>query len=199
MVNNTGGKRGFVRGIVDNVYLLWLVLTLPAIYILAQFFVLHGRVPYVPLTGEISGWLLIVTMMITPLMLLVGPLPWLKARRRYLGVASFGYACLHLFFWLTGANMGVLIRSFERFDILVGWIAMGLFVLLALTSNDYSVRAMGTKWKSLQRWVYPAAILTFVHWVMTTDKIAWAVIYCLPLIALSVWRVLRARTRMSRV
>lgn len=199
MVNNNRGQQGFVRSIVDNVYLLWLVLALPAIYILAQFFVLHGRVPYVPLTGEISGWLLIVTMMITPLMLLLGPLPWLKARRRYFGVASFGYACLHLFFWLTGANMGVLIRSFERFDILVGWIAMGLFVLLALTSNDFSVRSMGTKWKALQRWIYPAAILTFVHWVMTTNSISWAVIYCLPLIVLSAWRLMRARTRMSRV
>ena len=56
---------------------------------------------FVPLSGEISCWLLIVTMAVTPLMMLFGPLPWLKARRRSLGVASFGYAVLHLLFWLS--------------------------------------------------------------------------------------------------
>ena len=47
-------------------------------------------------TGEFSARFLIVAMMATPLAMLLrgwrGPI-WLKKNRRYLGVASFGYAC----------------------------------------------------------------------------------------------------------
>jgi len=197
MAENRSETRGAVSAIIDNIYLCWLVLALPAIYILAQFFVFHGRVPYVPLTGELSCWLLILTMAVTPLMLLVGPLPWLKARRRYFGVASFGYACLHLAFWLSGAHWGDLIRSFKRTEILTGWIAMGLFALLALTSNDLAVRTLGPRWKSLQRWVYPAAFLTLLHWVMTSRDLVSVAIYTVPLIVLSAWRFWRYRVRMS--
>jgi len=49
-------------------------------------------------SGETSARLLIVLMMATPLTMLLkgwrGP-QWLKRNRRYLGVASFGYALLH--------------------------------------------------------------------------------------------------------
>jgi sulfoxide reductase heme-binding subunit YedZ len=52
-------------------------------------------------SGETSARLLIVLMMATPLTMLLkgwrGP-QWLKRNRRYLGVASFGYALLHTIF-----------------------------------------------------------------------------------------------------
>lgn len=199
MSQNSAETFGIARRLIDNVYLFWAALAVPAVYILVQYFILHGRVAYVPLTGDLSGWLLIVTMMITPLMLLLGPLPWLKARRRYLGVASFGYALLHLAYWLSGATVGVLIRSFARPDILAGWIAMGLMVLLAITSNDLSVRKMGVKWKTLQRWIYPVAILTLLHWVFTSHALFSVAVYTVPLILLSIWRLLRQRSRKYRV
>ena len=42
-----------------------------------------------------------------------------------------------------------------------------VFIALAVTSNDASVRAMGRKWRSLHKTVYVAAILTYLHWVLT--------------------------------
>lgn len=186
-----------MRRITDNTYLLWLVLSLPAVWFLAERFVLHGKVPYVPWTGILSCWLLIVAMLVTPLQLLFGPLPWLRKRRRYLGVASFGYALLHFVFWLVNVNMGNFLRSFVRVEILVGWISFFLMIALALTSNDQSVRTLGPRWKTLQRWVYPAAVLAFVHWLMTTDHVLDPVLYSAPLIVLSVWRVLRYRSRLT--
>lgn len=185
-----------MRRITDNIYLFWAVLTLPAIWFLAEWFFLHGKVPYVPWTGILSGWLIIVTMMVTPLQQLFGPLPWLKQRRRHLGVASFGYGLLHLLFWLVNANMGDLIRSFIRIEILTGWISFFILIALTVTSNDSSVRSLGTGWKRLQRWVYPAAVLGYIHWLMTTDHVADAVLYAAPLIALTVWRVFRYRSRL---
>lgn len=195
MTNNSPA----LRKLTDNVYLFWALLAVPAVYMLAQRLVLHGKVAFVPLSGEIAAYLLIATMMVTPLMLLIGPLPWLKARRRYLGVASFLYTALHLLFWLVNANMGALLRSFVRIEILTGWVAMAVMVALAVTSTDSAVRKLGPRWKALQRWVYPAAVLTFVHWVMTTHNPQEAVILSAPLILLSVWRIVRYRRRISGV
>ena len=188
-----------MRRITDNVYLFWALLTLPAIWFLLERLVLHGKVPYVPWTGLLSCWLLIVTMLVTPLQLLFGPLPWLKERRRHLGVASFGYAMLHLFLWMLNVNMGGLIRSFMRVEILVGWISLAIMIPLALTSNDQSVRKMGTDWKRLQRWIYPAAVLAYIHWLMTTHVMIEPVLYAAPLIVLTIWRIIRYRNRMRRV
>jgi methionine sulfoxide reductase heme-binding subunit len=192
------GSDGAVRRLVDNVYLFWFLLSLPGIYLVVQRLLIHGKVAFVPLSGEIAAWLLIVTLMITPVMLLVGPLPWLKARRRNLGVASCLYSALHLGLWTMNAKLGDLIRSFIRIEILTGWIAMAIFVALALTSTDAAVRKMGPRWKALQRWIYAAAVLTLIHWVMTADHLLPVAIYTAPLIALSVWRMLRYRQRMSR-
>ena len=184
-----------MRRIFDSTYVLWAVLTLPALWFLTERFVLHGKLPYVPWTGVLSCWLLIVTMLVTPLQLLLGPLPWLRKRRRYLGVASFGYALLHFIFWLANVNIGKFLSSFVRVEILVGWISFFLMIALAVTSNDRSVRSMGPGWKRLQRWIYPAAALAFVHWLMTVERPLEPVLYAAPLIALSIWRVLRLRRR----
>lgn len=186
-----------MRRLTDSIYGLWAVLALPAIWFLAHWFVLHGEVAYVPWTGLVSCWLLILTMAITPLQYLLGPMPWLKKRRRYFGVASFGYAMLHLLFWLANANMGALVRSFQRIEISTGWVAMVVMAVLAATSFDGAVRRLGPKWKTIQRWIYPMAVLTLIHWAMTTHYIMEVVIYCGPLVLLSGWRIMRYRSRIS--
>lgn len=185
-----------MRRVTDSIYGLWIVLALPAVWFLAERFVLHGKVAFVPWTGILSCWLLILTMAVTPLQLLLGPLPWLMKRRRYFGVASFGYALLHLGFWLMNANLGELIRSFIQVEILTGWIAMAIMTVLAAISFDRAVRTLGRRWKTIQRWIYPMAILTLVHWVMTTDHLMDVVLYCAPLAALSAWRIVRYRSRL---
>jgi sulfoxide reductase heme-binding subunit YedZ len=184
-----------MRRFADSIYLFWAVLALPALWFLAEHFVLHGKIDVVPWTGILSGWLLIVTLMVTPLQYVLGPMPWLKMRRRHLGVASFGYATLHVFFWLVSANLHELIRSFFQMDMLTGWVSFFIMAALTLTSNDASVRSMGTGWKRLQRWVYPVAVLAYIHWLMTTAKVLDAVLYVAPLIALTIWRVVRQRSR----
>lgn len=188
-----------IRKLTDNVYLFWALLALPAVYMLAHRLVLHGKVAFVPLSGEIAAYMLIMAMMVTPLMLLVGPLPWLKVRRRHLGVASFLYTALHLAFWLVNANLGSFLRSFVRLEILTGWVAMAVMLALALTSTDSAVRKLGTRWKTLQRWVYAAAVLTLIHWLMTTGNPGEALIWSAPLILLSAWRIIRYQLRIRGV
>jgi sulfoxide reductase heme-binding subunit YedZ len=175
----------------DNIYLFWLVLALPGIFLVLHGLMFRGGVDYLRWSGEVSCILLIAAMLVTPLQMIMGPLPWLRKRRRHFGVASAIYASLHLAIWLAEANIGKLLRSFGRPDVLAGWIALALLLLLAAISQDRMVRLMGPRWKQVQRWVYPAAILTLIHWAMLTDFAPRVAVYALPLLLLSAWRLMR--------
>ena len=146
-------------------------------------------------SGEFSARFLIVAMMATPLAMLLrgwrGPI-WLKKNRRYLGVASFGYAALHtLFYVIDKGSMAGVINEVSRFYIWTGWIAFVIFVPLAVTSTDYFVRIMGPWWKTLQRWTYGAAILTLLHWAAlhNWEHPTSAIVHFLPLTLLEAYRV----------
>ncbi|MFK7902153.1 MAG: sulfite oxidase heme-binding subunit YedZ [Nitratireductor sp.] len=179
-------------------YLLWGILALPAIAMCVN--VLTTQDPrvfhkLVHPSGETSARLLIVTLMATPVAMLLREwrLPkWLKRNRRYLGVAAFGYALLHTVFYLADkASLDTVIDELPRLYIWTGWIAFIIFIPLALTSTDYFVRVMGTWWKKLQRWSYAAAVLTLIHWAALHDweGAAPALVHFGPLIGLELYRI----------
>lgn len=139
-------------------------------------------------TGEWSARFMIIAMTLSPLAGTLGPKPWLNwlvKRRRALGVAAFIYAMLHLVFYIIDmGNLGDILAEFWALGIWTGWAAMLLFVPLALTSNDASVRALKACWKRLQRLVYPAAILVLVHWIFIHNNLGPALVHFIPLVAL---------------
>lgn len=179
-------------------YWLWLLFAVPAIGMTYEALTsTNPRVFHMLVhpSGEFAARFLIVAMMATPLALLFkgwrGP-RWLKKNRRYLGVASFGYAALHTVFYLIDkSSMATVVSELSRLYIWTGWIAFVIFVPLAVTSMDYFVRKMGPRWKTLQRWTYGAAVLTLVHWAALHDwgGIAPAMVHFGPLIALEAYRV----------
>lgn len=179
-------------------YWLWLLFAVPAIGMTYEALTsTNPRVFHMLVhpSGEFAARFLIVAMMATPLALLFkgwrGP-RWLKKNRRYLGVASFGYAALHTVFYLIDkSSMATVVSELSRLYIWTGWIAFVIFVPLAVTSMDYFVRKMGPRWKTLQRWTYGAAVLTLVHWAALHDwgGIAPAMAHFGPLIALEAYRV----------
>lgn len=179
-------------------YWLWVLLSVPAIAMLYSAFTSDdARIMHMLVhpSGETSARLLIITMMATPLAMLLrgwrGP-QWLKKNRRYLGVAAFFYAALHtVFYVLDKASAERIISELPRFYIWTGWVAMAIFVPLAVTSMDYFVRVMGPKWKSLQRWTYAAAVLTLLHWASlhNWESPAGALVHFGPLAALEAYRV----------
>lgn len=159
------------KNILNHHLTLWGLLTLPALVLLWPF--LKGQSYYGAFlveTGEWSVRLLILTLAITPLSLIFkgqGWVRWLIRRRRWFGVASFAYAALHTGFYVWDIRSLARILFFaERFYAWVGWLAMGLMIILALTSNQWAQRALAANWKHIQRFTYLAAILTAVHWVM---------------------------------
>ena len=81
---------------------------------------------------------------------------------------TFAFAAAHVvaYLWRKG-DLGLITTEALEAGLATGWVAGVLFIALALTSNDASVRRLGRRWQVLHRSVYLAAVLTFVHWVMT--------------------------------
>lgn len=177
-------------------YWLWLVLALPALTMVSPFFandtgalrgVLHG-------SGEFAARFMIISMMATPLMMLTKGsrfARWLRANRRYFGVAAFAYAAVHTAAYVMGeATLAKILDEATRFDMATGWLAFAIFIPLAATSMDYAVRKLGTWWKPLQRWTYAAAVLTLLHWASLHgwEHPGAALVQFAPLVALEAYR-----------
>jgi sulfoxide reductase heme-binding subunit YedZ len=151
--------------------LVWAVLFVPLLVLCWQYVtgaLFYGE--FIHITGDWSARLLILTLLVTPLRGLVPRqhwTAWLVRQRRYLGVATFAYAVPHLVAYLVKlADMVRILSEGIEPGMLTGWVAMLIFLALAITSNNISVRKLGKRWKSLHRLVYAAAILTFLHWIL---------------------------------
>jgi methionine sulfoxide reductase heme-binding subunit len=178
-----------LRIILNKKPVFWLLLSIPALLMLRAYW--SGEVIAMDMlhpTGEWSARLMIFAMILSPLVSLLGPKPWLGwlvQRRRSLGVAAFLYAVLHLIFYLIDmGNLKDILAEFWALGIWTGWAAMLLFVPLALTSNDASMRALKAGWKRLQRLVYPAAVLVLIHWIFIHNNLGPALVHFIPLILL---------------
>ncbi|HWY80244.1 MAG TPA: ferric reductase-like transmembrane domain-containing protein [Candidatus Sulfotelmatobacter sp.] len=95
---------------------------------------------------------------------------YLKARRA-LGVITFYFAFLHTAISYFGQLGGFTGFGFLDNDTLIavvlGFIALFIFFLLAITSFDYAVTKLSfPKWKLLHRFIYLAGILILAHTVM---------------------------------
>jgi sulfoxide reductase heme-binding subunit YedZ len=182
-------------------YLLWALLAVPAAVHLARW----ATEPELWLgdlvgpTGEWSARLIIVALTITPLSMLLPARSWVKwllRHRRSIGVAAFGYAILHLFFYLLDMEtIRNIVAEIGAPGIWTGWAALLCLLPMALTSNDAAVRALKSGWKRLQRLAYPAALLTLAHWVLVHDGLASALISFAPLAALELYRIFRIGLR----
>ena len=183
---------------------LWLLLALPGVSILVRWAVtpdLYGYGHAIGDSGDWAAWLLMVTLAVTPIRLLFRRHPfttWLARHRRDLGVASFAYAAGHTVIYVgKKASLDVLLGDLSSDYILVGWLALALFIPLAATSNDFSTRRLKRKWKRLHRLVYPAAVLIFLHWVLSAFDPLTAWIHVAILAAIEAARI--ALERRQRV
>jgi sulfoxide reductase heme-binding subunit YedZ len=170
-----------------------------------------GADPMKTLERTLGLWalrFLIACLTITPLRNLLG-INLLRYRRQ-LGLLAFYYAVLHLTTYLVldqGLDVDAIIADIvKRPYITVGMAAFTLFVPLAVTSNNASIRRLGARvWGRLHKLVYVASILAAVHFVMVVK--AWPLeplVYAGIVAALLGYRVARAashrlpRMEMSR-
>ncbi len=170
----------------------WLLLALPGIPMIAELVGGEFRRLLDP-SGEFAARFMIISMMITPLLMLLPKsriMHWLMKRRRSIGVAAFAYAALHtLAYVLHEGTLARILAELPQAGIWTGWLAMLIFVPLAVTSNEWSLRWLGIAWKNVQRFVYPAALLTLVHWVLVSRGLGGIIVHFLPLALLTLYRI----------
>lgn len=151
-------------------WVVYIVYLLPAPY----FFYLAltgglGPDPVKPLEheyGEIALQLLIIGLCITPLRQFFG-VNLIRFRRTF-GVLAFTYVVLHLLVWAfldVQALDRVIADIIKRPYITIGMAGFALLLPLALTSNNWSVRKLGPRWRQLHKLTYVAVILGGVHYI----------------------------------
>lgn len=86
---------------------------------------------------------------------------WLQ---RPVGLALFSYGTLHGFWYVLPNGLEDIDKPF----IYLGLAALGLWTLLAATSNRRSQKILKRNWKRLHRFTYLAAVLVLVHVAMNT-------------------------------
>ncbi|AOE62222.1 protein-methionine-sulfoxide reductase heme-binding subunit MsrQ [Pseudomonas corrugata] len=124
--------------------------------------------------------LLLITLSMTPLQKLTGWAGWIAVRRQF-GLWCFTYVVLHLGSYLAfilgfdWSQLGVELS--KRPYIIVGVLGFLGLLSLAVTSNRYSQRRLGVRWKKLHRLVYLILGLGLLHmlWIVRADLKEWAI------------------------
>ena len=164
---------------------------------------LFGRIGFYALTLNlaIGNLLAILKLAKTKLPRLLSPL---IAYRRHLGVIGVLYLVVHVsFHFLLEAGILEGLQAIAKARYLwFGSIAFVGCVVLAFTSNNWSMKTLGRRWKTLHRAVYPLYFLATTHTLMIekADLIHFgffATLVCLPLLFRVSWWLLKSRTASS--
>ncbi|MEP1962134.1 ferric reductase-like transmembrane domain-containing protein [Tateyamaria sp.] len=158
-------------------------------------------------SGKWSVRLLIVTLSVTPVLLLINRLGrgqaigrWLLRARRHAGLSCAIFAGLHLWYYVIElGTLGDVLFELRHLEIAVGWISFVIFAVLAATSNAWSVRRLGRNWKRLHVLIYPAGVLALWHWYLFDWYVGrvlfWCAVFAAPLLIRPLLRRLSRLTR----
>lgn len=125
-------------------------------------------------TGIWTLRILLLTLAMTPLKITTGQFLFIRLRRM-IGLFTFFYASLHLiiYVWL---DLGLTWSHFfedvvKRPYITVGMLAWLLMLPMAVTSNQYMLKKLGKRWKTIHRMIYLVLILACLHfiWLVKSD------------------------------
>jgi len=178
---------------LNNKVFFWLLLAIPAVAMSVAMGNGAELERLMHVTGEFSARLMILALLLSPFKLIFNNarwVNWLLRRRRAIGVAAFFYALVHTILYVV--DMGTLQAILSELGLLgiwTGWVALIIFIPLAITSNNTMVRVLKSNWKTLQRLVYVAAVLTLVHWVFVHNNTGPALVHFVPLALAEAYRI----------
>ncbi|HYX36950.1 MAG TPA: ferric reductase-like transmembrane domain-containing protein [Oligoflexus sp.] len=184
-------------------YFGWSLGLLPILW-LGYVFTVEGSGPnpvteVLHLTGLWGLCFLLGSLAVRPLVQ-IGKLRALQPWKKILGLLGFFYGAIHSLIYMAldqGWDWAELIDDFtKRVHIRFGMIALILLLPLALTSNLGSQKALGRKWKTLHRLVFPVGVLIGLHYMLARktgfDRASWALAIVVLLILLR-WKPLILR------
>ena len=124
-------------------------------------------------TGRTAIIILFITLCVTPLRRLTGINGLVKVRR-LIGLFAFFYALIHFSIFLVfdlELSFGQLaVEVVKRPWITVGFSALLILTVLAITSPLAMVRRLGKRWQTIHRGIYLAAGLAIVHFLWSQKK-----------------------------
>ena len=128
-----------------------------------------GARPVTEAIHQAGDWalrFLFITLAITPAQRILR-YPGIILARRTLGVASAGYALLHLSLYILDQHFDLFKVASEivlRIYLLIGALALTGLIALASTSTDAAISRLGSaRWNLFHRLVYGIAVLAAVH------------------------------------
>lgn len=89
-------------------------------------------------------------------------LAWLIRYRRYLGITAFAFGLDHGFILIIQKEINLL-NLHTYFEYFQGISTLTIFTLLAITSNNWSVKKLKSNWKKLHQLTYLAIFLIPWH------------------------------------
>jgi sulfoxide reductase heme-binding subunit YedZ len=172
--------------VLKNKY--WLITHFPAVIIILLLITQQVKIKSLhTYSGYIATSFLILVLILKPLRIVYPNfflVRWgLGKHKREIGVASFTYAAIHAFlFYLKKDSISKFLSYLIHPAIFPGFtIALPILFVLAITSNNYSVKKLGyEKWKRIHKKVYIAQYAVFIHMIMVKE-VVWAMVYFVPL------------------
>ncbi len=189
---------------LKNKSLIWLVLATPLYVLMLKALVESPLTPpfwnsSLAYCGYSAATLLALSLSLTPLVKNFPKATFfglIHRHRRAIGLSCFFYAVLHVtsiltLKWLKTSAIpwDMLTKPF----VLIGLTALLLLTLLALTSNNWSIRKLGfVRWKHLHHSAYAVQGLVFLHMALQGGStLIWGCAIFLPLIVLQRLRLQR--------
>jgi len=119
-------------------------------------------------SGKWAIRFLLACLTMTPLKTYFG---WSSAvkLRKSAGLWAFGFASLHVLFYIRDAKLDWLSTSMPL-HLAFGLTGMIILTALAVTSNRWSMQQLGRNWKRLHRFVYFAGITVVTHSMLALTR-----------------------------
>jgi sulfoxide reductase heme-binding subunit YedZ len=185
--------------------LVFLLCLLPAALVVGDAFGITGQLsanPVEDILDRFGNWairLIMITLFVTPLRQITG-WNWLTRFRRMLGLFTFFYALMHFLTWLLLDRGLAVDPAFqwaaifedltERPFITIGFAALLLLTVMAVTSTNGMRRRMRQAWDKLHYSVYAVGVLGVWHyWWQVKKDTSDAWIYAIILAVLLGYRV----------
>lgn len=179
----------------------WVLLNIPALFLSIYLALFPEHYQFVILTGAYSALTLYIgLLLLNPLISLFPKQKWIKKLNKYrqqIGVSCFIYALIHA----TGfvVKRGGILKAIPWIIhpvVLLGFASLSILFVLAITSNRFSMRKLGPRWKRLHKATYTAQWLILFHMIFagTTNNYVAALAF-IPLIAFQLARRRKKKLR----
>ena len=149
-------------------------------------------------TGDWTVTFLLCSRALTPARSVFNWMPLIQVRRR-VGVAAALYAGLHFLIYVYDQKWNLVVVALEiakRFYLTIGFTALLILTVLAITSTNGWQKRLRANWKRLHWLIYPGAVLALLHFfIQSKNNVGEATVAAGLFAWLMIWRWMPTKLR----